>query len=131
MDISTQSISFFLICDKQDILESYETIRKASDVSNTSKLSCGNFFVYYHEFTQDWILYLGLEYSYTYWITIYGFQLAASLLEEVRVPQLTTEVIHMGWRQHSSKSLDKIRCRLYLVQAATFVQFLPQATVIW
>ena len=42
--------------DKHDTLESYETIRKASDVSNTSKLSCGNLLVYYYEFTPDWIL---------------------------------------------------------------------------
>ena len=39
--------------DKHDTLESYETIRKASDVSNTSKLSCGNLLVYYYEFTPD------------------------------------------------------------------------------
>ena len=76
--------------DKQDTMESYETIRKASDVSNTSKLSCGNLFVYYYEFTQDW--YSGLECSYNYRIIINDFQLVASLLEEVRVPQLTTEV---------------------------------------
>ena len=75
--------------------------------------------------------YLGLEYSYNYRIIINDFQLVASLLEEVRVPQLTTEVSRMEWRQHSSKSLDKIRCRLYLVQIATFVQFFRQATVIW
>ena len=73
----------------------------------------------------------GLEYSNNYRIIINDFQLVASLLEEVRVPQLTTEVSRMEWRQHSSKSLDKIRCRLYLVQIATFVQFLRQATVIW
>ena len=42
--------------DKQDTLESYETIRKASDVSNTSKLSCGNLFVYHYEFTRDRII---------------------------------------------------------------------------
>ena len=111
-------------------MESYETIRKASDVSNTSKLSCGNLFVYNYEFTQD-LLYSGLEYSYNYRIIINDFQLVASLLEEVRVLQLTTEVNRMEWRQHSSKSRDKIRCRLYLVQIATFVQFLRQATVIW
>ena len=110
-------------------MESYETIRKASDVSNTSKLSCGNLSVYYYEFKN--MLYSGLEFSYNYPIIINDFQLVASLLEEVRVPQLTTEVSRMEWRQHSSKNLDKILCRLYLVQIATFVQFLRQVTVIW